>query len=181
MTLAVLLTCVIARVVDARNVKPIVSINDAMQSANIDGSVRFFFAQQKAPAVAKRLGSASVHEKVSTRPERDEESCKAAFREALQALQKRAQRAGADAVVNIVSYFRNETTASPTEFQCHAGAAAHVLLRGEWCSWRTKIRNGEVIPIGIASHRNSPILLAHPPQVDRVIVQNVFSLLLRRG
>lgn len=129
--LVVFLMLMVVRVVDARNVKHVLPIDDAMKSANIDGSVRLFFAKQKAPAVAKRLGSASVHEKVSTRPERDEESCKAAFREAIEALQKRAKRANADAVVNIVSYFRNETTSSPTEFQCHAGAAAHVLLRGE--------------------------------------------------
>lgn len=129
--LGAVLALAIGGPVDARNDKHLLPINDAMQSANVDGSVRFYFAKQKAPAVAKRLGSSSVHGKVSTRPERDEESCKAAFREALAALQKRANKAGADAVVNIVSYYRNETTSSANEFQCNAGAAAHVMLRGE--------------------------------------------------
>lgn len=129
--LGAVLVLAIARPVAARNDKHLLSINDAMESANLDGSVRFFFVKQKAPAVAKRLGSASVHGKVSTRPERDEESCKAAFREALVALQKRANKAGADAVVAIVSYYKNDTTSSANEFQCNAGAAAHVMLRGE--------------------------------------------------
>lgn len=124
--LSVLLFAMVS-LVEARNVKYLLSIDGAMQGANIDGSVRFFFAKQQAPAVAKRLGSASVHEKVSTRPERDEESCRAAFRDAVDALHKRAKRDGADAVVNIVSYFKNETTSSPTGFQCHAGAAACVV------------------------------------------------------
>lgn len=131
MALGAVFALAIVATVEARNDKHLLSINDAMQSANLDGSVRFFFTKQKTPAVAKGLGSASVHGKVSTRPERDEESCKAAFREALAALQKRANKAGADAVVNIVSYYRKETTSSASEFQCNAGAAAHVMLRGE--------------------------------------------------
>ena len=35
------------------------------------------------------------------------------------------------AVVNIVSYYKNVEMASPTEFECHAGAAAHAILRGD--------------------------------------------------
>ena len=38
----------------------------------------------------------------------------------------------ANAVVNIVSYYKNDTLSSATEFECHAGVSAHVMLRGEF-------------------------------------------------
>jgi uncharacterized protein YbjQ (UPF0145 family) len=45
--------------------------------------------------------------------------------------EQRAKKAGANAVVNIVSYYKNVEMASATEFECHAGAAAHAILRGD--------------------------------------------------
>jgi len=36
-------------------------------------------------------------------------------------LEKCAQRAGANAVVNIVSFYRNKEMASATDFECHVG------------------------------------------------------------
>jgi hypothetical protein len=33
--------------------------------------------------------------------------------------------------MNIVSYYRNVEMSSPTEFECHVGAAAHAILRGD--------------------------------------------------
>jgi uncharacterized protein YbjQ (UPF0145 family) len=94
--------------------------------------VKFLFANQQLPEILRRLASSSIHEKVATRPETDKQSCNAAFLEALVGLQNRAHRLGAKAVVNIVSYFKTEVTVSPTEFECHAGAAAHVMLKGEF-------------------------------------------------
>ncbi len=54
-----------------------------------------------------------------------------AFLAALVELQKRAKQAGANGVINIVSYCNNVEMASPSEFECHAGAAAHAILRGD--------------------------------------------------
>jgi uncharacterized protein YbjQ (UPF0145 family) len=48
-------------------------------------------------------------------------------------LEKRAKDLGANAVVNIVSYYQKNVMSSPTEFECHAGAViAGVALRGEF-------------------------------------------------
>ena len=119
---------------EARDDKHVLSINAVLQSGDAknqpDGSVKFFFADQKTPAILKRLVDDSTHQKVSTRRERDESSCKAAFLEALVALQKRANKLGANAVVNIVSFYN--LTRSASEFECHAGAAAHVMLKGDF-------------------------------------------------
>ena len=118
---ALVLSLAMAWVAYARDEKYLLSINAALQATDIkykpDGSVKFFFANQKTPQILKKLGSDSAHEKVSTRAERDESSCNAAFLEALVALQKRAQKAGANAVVNIVSYYRKDVTSSATEFE----------------------------------------------------------------
>ena len=43
------------------------------------------------------------------------------FLSAMLALQKRAQSVGADAVVNIVSNYKNIENSSATEFECHEG------------------------------------------------------------
>ena len=40
--------------------------------------------------------------------------------------------AGANAVINIASYYKKNELQSLSEFECHAGAAAHVMLRGEF-------------------------------------------------
>jgi len=55
------------------------------------------------------------------------------FLSAMIQLEKRAKQLGANAVVNIVSYYQKNIMSSPTEFECHAGAImAGVALRGEF-------------------------------------------------
>ena len=135
---AVLLTsCVVApAVVDARNDKYILAIDSALQSTapgeNPDGSVKYFFIQQETPLILTRLGIETIHQRSRTNPGIDVKACNAAFLLALAALQKRAKQLGANAVINIASYYKKNELQSPAEFECHAGAAAHVMLRGEF-------------------------------------------------
>jgi len=96
-----------------------------------NGSVKFFFGKQEPPEIISRLGSYSTHQRSTTRPSEDARACNVAFLKALVFLQKRAQQAGANAFVNIASYYKSDTLSSATEFECHAGVAAHVMLRGE--------------------------------------------------
>ncbi|HYJ14813.1 MAG TPA: hypothetical protein VE170_04945 [Candidatus Limnocylindria bacterium] len=78
------------------------------------------------------MGNVTPHGRASTRRTDDVNACNAAFlAAALVDFQKRAKMAGANAVINIVSYYKNVEMASPTEFECHAVAAAHALLRGD--------------------------------------------------
>ena len=120
----------------ARNDKYLLPISVALQSKdaqeNPDGSVKFFFGNQVVPESAAKLGSGSTHQRSSTRPSEDARSCNVAFLKALVALQKNAKQMGANAVVNIASYYKNNTLSSATEFECHAGAAAHVMLKGDF-------------------------------------------------
>lgn len=119
----------------ARNEKYLLPIKAALESTEAreipDGSVKFFFGKQPTPAIVTNLGNATPHGKASTRRTDDVKACNAAFLAALVDFQKRAKKAGANGVINIVSYYKNVEIASPTEFECHAGAAAHAILRGD--------------------------------------------------
>ena len=120
----------------ARDDKYLLPINAALESTDArekpDGSVRFFFAGQQPSQLITRLGGDVVHRRLSTRLPEDEKTCKVAFVLALVDLQKRAKKLGANAIINIVSYYKKVEMSSATEFECHAGAGAHVFLKGEF-------------------------------------------------
>ena len=61
----------------------------------------------------------------------DQEVCQHAFEDALSHLVDEARRAGAAAVVGIVSDFKGEHVDDPRDYVCHAGVAkSYVTLRG---------------------------------------------------
>jgi uncharacterized protein YbjQ (UPF0145 family) len=61
----------------------------------------------------------------------DEEACKWVFLSAMIALQERAIREGANAVVGINSYYKKNEVSSNTQYECHAGnIVAGVALKG---------------------------------------------------
>ena len=121
---------------DARNDTYILKIDAALQAAapaeKPDGSIKFFFAKQETPKVATTIGNWTAHERTRANPSIDVKACNAAFLLALAALHKRAKQMGANAVINIASYYKKNELENRSEFECHAGAAAHVMLRGEF-------------------------------------------------
>ena len=119
-----------------RNVELLVPIADAMAATGVSdrpsGAVKFFFATQKAPEVLKNLGSALAAPRTGAAGRSDERACHEAFLWTLVDLEKRAQRAGANAVVNIVSYYRKKERPSASEFECHVGnVIVTVWLKGD--------------------------------------------------
>jgi len=125
-----------ARLALARNDKYLPPIKAALESTEArekpDGSVRFFFGKQSPPPIVTKLATVTPHGKASTRRTDDMKACNAAFLAALVDFHKHAKKAGANAVVNIVSYdYKDVEMASSSEFECHAGAAAHAILRGD--------------------------------------------------
>jgi hypothetical protein len=135
MTCALILSVLVATRAYSRDDKYVLPIKAALDSAEPrqkpDGSVKFFFGKESTPAIASSLGSVKPHGKARTRRSDDIEACNVAFLAALMDFEQRAKKAGANAVVNIVSYYKNVEMASATEFECHAGAAAHAILRGD--------------------------------------------------
>ncbi|HEU4344524.1 MAG TPA: excinuclease ATPase subunit [Candidatus Binatia bacterium] len=123
--------------VDARDTKHILPIAAAMEvkdaSEKLNGSVKFFFGTQKSPEILKKLGSFVSNRKTNAFGKSDEQACNWAFLSALVSFEKRAQELGANAVVNIVSYYKKNEMSSATEFECHAGAIiAGVALKGDF-------------------------------------------------
>ncbi len=123
--------------VQARDTKHLLPISAAMESPDtqekLTGSVKFYFAGQQHPKVLEKLGSDVSNRKTNAFGKSDETACNWAFLSALVALEQRAISLGANAVVNVVSYYKKNTYSSPTEFECHAGAVmAGVALKGDF-------------------------------------------------
>lgn len=122
----------------ARNVKYMLPIAAALATEDakekLDGSVKFLFAAPASGAAAPVASQINVHVKQKIERFGDIASCQAALVEALYQLQSNAKSGGANAVVNIVSYFKRQpVVSSTTEFECHAGSyQTHVMLKGDF-------------------------------------------------
>ena len=105
--------------------------NDAQQ--RLGDSVKFYFADQQTPKVASKITSDKPSQRTNGFGKSAEKACNWVFLSAMLALQKRATEVGADAVVNIVSNFKDQEFASQTEYECADGAImAGVALKGDF-------------------------------------------------
>jgi uncharacterized protein YbjQ (UPF0145 family) len=101
----------------------------------LDGSVKFFLAGAAHPAVVKQFGSGVANKKTNGVGKSDEEGCRWAALSALLAFQESAKKHGANAVVNLVSYYKKREFKSSTEYECHAGGVVvGVTLKGDYAS-----------------------------------------------
>jgi uncharacterized protein YbjQ (UPF0145 family) len=121
----------------ARDTKYLLPIAAALETTEaqgrLDGSIKFFFGNQETPKVLTKLGTDVTNLKTNAVGKSDEKACNWVFLSAMMALDKRAKQLGANAIINIVSYYKKEVMSSATEFECHAGAViAGVALRGEF-------------------------------------------------
>lgn len=107
------------------------SANDAQ--TRLGDTVKFYFGDQKPPAIDRHLGADKTSQKTNSFGKSAETACNWAFLSAMLRLQQRAKELGADAVVNIVSNYKNQEMSSTTEFECHDGAMmSGVALKGEF-------------------------------------------------
>jgi hypothetical protein len=100
-------------------------VKEAMEAPNakaqLDGSVKFFWGNQKFPKPVRSYGVVRTNKKTNFFNKTDKEGCEHAFLSALLAFQERAKRDGANAVVNIKSIYRKVEFVSDTEYECGAG------------------------------------------------------------
>ncbi|MES2091232.1 MAG: excinuclease ATPase subunit [Pseudomonadota bacterium] len=90
--------------------------------SKLDGSVKFYLAGQKTPKILQRMNSDVSNRKTNGVGKADDEACRWAALSALIAFQDKAKSLGANAVVDIVSYYKKDEVKSATEYECHAGA-----------------------------------------------------------
>lgn len=119
---------------DTKHLLPIAAaleVKDAQEK--LSGTVKFFFGDQPTPPVLTKLSTDVANRKTNAFGKSDEKACNWAFLSAMIALERRAQQLGANAVVNIVSYYNRIAMSSATQFECHAGAImAGVVLKGDF-------------------------------------------------
>jgi uncharacterized protein YbjQ (UPF0145 family) len=122
---------------EARDTKLMLSIEEGLSTPDakekLQGDVRFYFGDQPHPAIAQSIGEWVSNHKTNALNKTDKAACEWVFLSAMLSLQKRAHEVGADAVVNIQSYYRKVPVKSRTQYECHAGATvAGVALRGDF-------------------------------------------------
>jgi uncharacterized protein YbjQ (UPF0145 family) len=99
----------------------------------LDGSVKFYLAGQKTPKVIETRSSGVANKKTNGVGKTNESGCKWAALSALISLQESAKKDGANAVIDIVSYYKKNEFKSSTEYECHAGAfVVGVALKGTY-------------------------------------------------
>ncbi len=101
--------------------------------AKIDGSVKFYFGNSAHPAVAKHLGEAVSNKKANGFGKKSTKGCERAFLDALVQFQKKAKSLGADAVINLNSYYKKNEVVIDKTVECHSGFLMDgVALKGEF-------------------------------------------------
>jgi uncharacterized protein YbjQ (UPF0145 family) len=141
-TMKTLLACALlmlgaATTAQARDTKLMMPLAAAMSAndaqSRLGDSVKFYFGNQPTPKLAEHLGIDHTSQKTNSVGKSAETSCNWAFLSALLQFQKHAREIGADAVVNIVSNYKNVEMSSDTQFECHDGALmTGVALKGDF-------------------------------------------------
>lgn len=113
---------------------PVAEVLDpAYHQGKLDGSVQFYFADQATPPVRAQRGEGVANRKTNAANKSDREACRWVMLSALIALQDAAKDRGANAVINIQSYYKKHEFASSSEYECGAGALlAGVTLTGTY-------------------------------------------------
>ena len=120
----------------ARDTLQSYSIEEVLSSADgkakLGTNIKFAFGKTSLGKVKKNHGEFRTNKKTNAFGKSDERACKWVFLSAMISLRDRAVTEGGNAVINIRSNYKNNTTSSETTFQCGAGAImAGVALIGD--------------------------------------------------
>lgn len=121
---------------EARNDRVKFSIEDAMNTASakskLGTNIKFSFGTKKKFKIKTNFGNVMTNKKTNAFNKSDLKACQWAFLSAMIALRNRAQNMGADAVINIQSFYRQKELNSTEMFECGAGnVIAGVALKAD--------------------------------------------------
>lgn len=107
-------------------------VNEATQAGRLDGSEKFYL--NKIPAGAQIINAnVTTSQKTNAFNKSDEEACSWVLQSALIKLQNAAKAAGANAVVDLASNYKNKEYRDDSKYECHAGAImAGVALKAKY-------------------------------------------------
>lgn len=128
------LTLAVAAPAAARNDVMKFPIADALRTpdakAKLDPSIRLYFGSNPGGAV-QTIGETRTNKKTNAFNKTDKQACEWAFLGAVLALQQKAKKTGGNAVVGIVSNYKNDRTSSTTHYVCGVGnVVAGVAFKG---------------------------------------------------
>lgn len=122
-----------AFIAQARDDKLILSIQDALNNPEaakvLDPQIKVYYAQGSGKVIKANL---VTNRKTNGVGKTDEAACQWAFLSAVKQLQQQAVAEHATKVVNVVSYYKKNTMASTSQYECHAGGVVvGVALKGD--------------------------------------------------
>ncbi|MDX8254530.1 excinuclease [Acinetobacter pittii] len=107
------------------------AVDRAVSDGTLDGSVKFYLKGTKSGGKVIQK-DAVTNKKTNGFAQSAASSCDWVLRSALIQMQNNAKSQGANAVTNIVSYFKANETTSTTTYDCYKGAMmAGVALKGD--------------------------------------------------
>ncbi len=107
------------------------AVDRAVADGTLDGSVKFYLAGTKSGGKVIQKGLVT-NKKTNGFAKSAESACDHVLRSALIQFQNTAKAKGANAVTNLVSYYKSNETRSATTYQCAKGTAvAGVALKGD--------------------------------------------------
>ncbi|MGE8684771.1 MAG: excinuclease [Acinetobacter sp.] len=107
------------------------AVDRAVADGTLDGSVKFYLAGTKSGGNVIKKGLVT-NKKTNGFAKSAETSCDHVLRSALIQFQNTAKANGANAVTNLVSFYKSNETRSTTTYKCAKGTAiAGVALKGD--------------------------------------------------
>jgi hypothetical protein len=103
----------------------------AKNKAELGSDIAFYFGNQSSPPIKRKFDTYVTNRKTNSVGRPDDVVCRWAMLSALIELRNRARELHANAVINIVSYYKKDVFSSEKQYECHAGnIIAGVALRG---------------------------------------------------
>ena len=108
------------------------AVAEATRAGKIDGSVKFYLAGNTPTGNVTVVSAGAVtNKKTNAFNKSDEVACEWVAQSAIISLHQAAKNAGANAVTNIVSFYKKNERKDAKTYECHAGALmAGVALKG---------------------------------------------------
>jgi uncharacterized protein YbjQ (UPF0145 family) len=134
---ATLLICALPGISQARDTAVYLpfdkAVAEATRAGKIDGSVKFYLAGNTPTGNVTVLSAGAVtNKKTNAFNKSDEVACEWVAQSAIISLHQAAKNAGANAVTNIVSFYKKNERKDAKTYECHAGALmAGVALKGD--------------------------------------------------
>lgn len=112
-------------------------VEQGLASGKLDGSVKFYLSGAETPTLEAKLGDDVSNKKTNGVGKTDEDGCRWAALSALIAFQHSAKQKGANAVVDMHSFYKRKEFKHVANYECHAGnIVVGVALKGTYATVR---------------------------------------------